>query len=39
MGHGDNGYTVTSAGADLLRRLGELPSFATKWVNNQAKKK
>ena len=39
MNHGDNGYTVTSAGADLLRRLGELPSFATKWVNNQAKKK
>jgi DNA-binding HxlR family transcriptional regulator len=39
MNHGDNGYILTSAGADLLRRLGELPSFATKWVNNQAKKK
>jgi hypothetical protein len=39
INHNDSGYIVTSAGADLLRRLGDLPSFATKWVNNQAKKK
>jgi DNA-binding HxlR family transcriptional regulator len=39
INHNDNGYIVTSAGADLLRRLADLPSFATKWVNNQAKKK
>jgi DNA-binding HxlR family transcriptional regulator len=39
MNHGDNGYILTNAGADLLRRLGELPAFATKWVSNQAKKK
>jgi DNA-binding HxlR family transcriptional regulator len=39
INHNANGYIVTSAGADLLRRLGDLPSFATKWVNNQAKKK
>ena len=39
INHNDNGYIVTSSGADLLRRLGDLPSFATKWVNNQAKKK
>jgi DNA-binding HxlR family transcriptional regulator len=39
MKHGDSGYLLTNLGDDLMRRLGELPSFATKWVNSQAKKK
>lgn len=39
MNHNDQGYIVTNAGADLLRRLGELPSFATKWSTSLAKKK
>ena len=39
LNHGDNGYIVTSAGADLLKRLSDISSFATKWVTNQAKKK
>lgn len=39
LNHGSAGYVVTTAGADLLKRLDNLPSFATKWVNSQAKKK
>lgn len=39
MSHGDDGYIVTSTGADLLRRLGELPAFAVRWAASQAKKK
>ncbi len=39
MSHGDNGYIVTSSGADLLKRLGELPAFAVRWAASQAKKK
>ena len=39
LNHGDAGYIVTNAGADLLKRLGEISSFATKWATNQAKKK
>ena len=38
MTHGDEGYLVTSSGADLLKRLGDLPAFASKWVLSQAKK-
>lgn len=38
MTHGGDGYLVTSSGADLLKRLGELPAFAAKWVASQAKK-
>lgn len=38
VNHGKDGYVVTSTGADLLRRLGELPAFAVKWASNQAKK-
>ena len=33
-----HGYVVTPLGADLLKRMAELPTFATKWVNSQAKK-
>mgnify|MGYP000861629500 CR=1 FL=1 len=39
MAHGDDGYIVTTAGADLLRRLTELPAFATRWAAAQARKK
>ncbi len=39
MDHGNEGYIVTPAGADLLKRMGELPAFATRWVAMQARKK
>jgi len=38
LSHGDGGYVVTSAGADLLKRLGDLQAFAGKWATAQAKK-
>lgn len=38
MGHGNDGYALTSAGADLLKRMGDLQAFATKWANAQSKK-
>jgi DNA-binding HxlR family transcriptional regulator len=37
--HGSDGYVVTPAGSDLLKRMGELPAFAAKWTASQAKKK
>lgn len=37
--HGSDGYVVTPAGSDLLKRLGELPAFAAKWVASQSRKK
>ena len=36
--HGNEGYVVTALGADLLKRLADLPAFATKWAATQAKK-
>jgi DNA-binding HxlR family transcriptional regulator len=36
--HGSDGYSVTTLGADLLKRLGDLQAFAGKWATNQAKK-
>jgi DNA-binding HxlR family transcriptional regulator len=36
--HGHEGYVVTTLGADLLKRLADLPAFATKWVATLAKK-
>lgn len=36
--HGSDGYVVTPLGADLLKRLGDLSAFATKWSASQAKK-
>ena len=39
MDHGSDGYVVTAAGADLLKRLAELPVFATRWAAAQARKK
>lgn len=38
MTHGNDGYAVTAAGADLLKRLGDLQAFAAKWATSQAKK-
>ena len=35
--HGTDGYVVTPTGADLLKRLAELPAFAAKWAATQAK--
>jgi DNA-binding HxlR family transcriptional regulator len=37
MTHGTSGYTLTTLGADLLKRMGEIPAFAAKWVNSLAK--
>lgn len=30
--HGAGGYSLTVAGADLVKRLGDLPGFAARWV-------
>ncbi len=38
LNHGSDGYLLTSTGAELTRRLGELPGFASKWVASQARK-
>ena len=38
MTHDGDGYAVTASGADLLKRLGDLQAFATKWTASQAKK-
>ena len=32
--HGGEGYTVTALGGELLKRLGDLQSFATKWASS-----
>ncbi len=37
--HGGEGYTVTTLGADLLKRLNDLQAFAGKWAVSQTKKK
>jgi DNA-binding HxlR family transcriptional regulator len=39
VGHGDSGYSVTTGGADLLKRMSDLGAFATKWTSAKAKKK
>ena len=36
--HGSDGYVVTTLGAELLKRLGDLSAFASKWATSQAKK-
>ena len=38
VGHGNDGYSLTSPGADLVRRLTDLQAFAGKWATSQAKK-
>jgi hypothetical protein len=37
MDHRGEGYVVTYLGADLLNRLSDLQTFATKWTISQAK--
>jgi DNA-binding HxlR family transcriptional regulator len=37
VSHGSEGYHLTLAGAELARRLGELPVFAGKWAATLAK--
>ena len=37
MTHGTSGYTLTTLGADLLKRMSELPAFAGKWLNSLTK--
>ena len=39
LDHGSSGYLVTPLGSDLLKRMGDLSAFATKWAAAQAKKK
>jgi len=39
LGHGQDGYCVTPAGVDLLKRLADLPAFAAKWAAQQNRKK
>jgi DNA-binding HxlR family transcriptional regulator len=37
MSHGNEGYTVTALGADLLKRVSDLQAFAGKWAASQTK--
>lgn len=37
MGHGNEGYTVTPMGQDLLKRLNDMQAFAAKWATSQVK--
>lgn len=37
--HGTAGYTVTALGADLLKRLSDVQTFAGKWSASLVKKK
>lgn len=39
LSHGPDGYCVTPSGADLLKRLAELPAFAAKWSALLSRKK
>lgn len=34
MTHGTSGYTLTSLGTDLLKRLADLQAFAGKWTTS-----
>ena len=36
--HGGDGYSLTTSGADLLKRLSDLQAFAVKWQAGQARK-
>jgi DNA-binding HxlR family transcriptional regulator len=38
LSHGKDGYFLTPAGADLVKRLSDLPAFANKWLSAQSKK-
>lgn len=36
--HGSEGYTLTASGVELLKRLGEVQAFATRWAAGRVKK-
>ena len=36
--HTSDGYQLTASGADLARRLADLPAFATRWAAGQARR-
>jgi DNA-binding HxlR family transcriptional regulator len=36
--HAGAGYALTASGSDLIKRLGDLQAFASKWMAGQAKK-
>ena len=38
LSHGPEGYLLTAQGAELTRRMGELPAFAQRWAAPQARK-
>ncbi len=38
VAHDSAGYAITTMGADLLKRMGDLQAFASKWTTAQAKK-
>jgi DNA-binding HxlR family transcriptional regulator len=38
VNHGKEGYVLTLSGADLMKRLGDVPAFASKWSASLAKK-
>jgi DNA-binding HxlR family transcriptional regulator len=38
VSHGSDGYVATPMGADLLKRLADLPAFAAKWTSSLTKK-
>ena len=39
IAHGPEGYCVTPTGADLLKRLSDLPAFAARWASGQGRRK
>ena len=39
VNHGSEGYSATTAGMDLLKRMGDFQAFASKWAASQAKKR
>ena len=38
LNHDGSGYLLTPLGADLLKRLGDLPPFAVRWQAGAAKR-
>jgi len=37
VNHGGEGYFLTPTGAELAKRMGELPAFAGKWAAGLSK--
>lgn len=38
LDHGSGGYFLTASGADLVKRLGDVQAFATRWAAARTKK-